>query len=125
LQKSHSPDTTKVQSLMETNSHVLQEVASLKSNIEHLHQQMNEREQIVSKHPDLSDNLIHDMQTQMRTNELHIDVLQKQNTSLKSSLEKLLLTSSNTNLSPVTEDLRSQPSHRYSYSNEIETPVNY
>jgi hypothetical protein len=106
---------------METNNHVLQEVASLKSNIEQLHQQINEREQISVQHPDLNDNIIHDMQNQMRTNDLHIDVLQKQNDSLKTSLDKLLVT----NPPVLTEELRNQSHRRYSYSNETVTPVNY
>ncbi|CAF4350072.1 unnamed protein product, partial [Rotaria magnacalcarata] len=51
------------------------------------------------------------MQNQMRTNEIRIDLLRKQNDSLKSSLEKLLAVN-NTSPSLVTgeryEELRNQ-----------------
>ena len=46
-----------------------------------------------------SDNLVHNMENQMRINELHIDSLRKQNDSLKSSLENVLLINNSTNLS--------------------------
>jgi hypothetical protein len=67
------------------------------------------------------------MQNQMRTNEIRIDLLRRQNDSLKSSLEKLLTMNNNNNSSSVTgeryEELRSQsrqeqPYRRYSYGNE-------
>ncbi len=38
----------------ETNHQILKEVASLKTTIEQLHQQMNEREQILVKYPDVN-----------------------------------------------------------------------
>jgi len=38
----------------ETNNQILQEVASLKTTIEQLHQQMNEREQISVKYPNVN-----------------------------------------------------------------------
>jgi hypothetical protein len=38
-----------VQSLMDANHHVLEEVASLKANIEQLHHQMSERERMLTK----------------------------------------------------------------------------
>ncbi len=71
------------------------------------------------------------MQNQMRTNEIRIDLLRRQNDSLKSSLEKLL-SINNSSQSLVTgeryEELRSQsrqepPDRRYSYGNETVTPV--
>jgi predicted RNase H-like nuclease (RuvC/YqgF family) len=51
------PDTNKVQSLMETNNHLLQEISILKSNMEQLDQQlqqMDEREQMLLQYPDLN-----------------------------------------------------------------------
>ncbi|CAM2705980.1 unnamed protein product [Rotaria socialis] len=141
-QNRSSTDTNKVQSLMETNHHLLQEMTILKSNIEQLQQeiqQMDEREQMLLQYPDLhgpiehqptSNNIIIDMQNQMRTNEIRIDLLRKQNDSLKSSLEKLLAVN-NTSPSLVTgeryEELRNQsrqeqPYRRYSYSNETIIP---
>jgi len=71
------------------------------------------------------------MQNQMRTNEIRIDLLRRQNDSLKSSIEKLLLRNNNSP-SIVTEDryeeLRNQsrqeqPYRRYSHGNEIITSV--
>jgi DNA repair exonuclease SbcCD ATPase subunit len=160
-QNRSSIDTNKVQSLIETNNHLLQEISILKSNIEQLDQQiqqMDEREQMLLQYPDLNgpmehepskfqkifyqmysilfylatNNIIIDMQNQLRTNEIRIDLLRKQNDSLKSSLEKLL--SMNNSHSPplVTEEryeeLRNhsrqeQPYRRYSYGNETVTPV--
>jgi len=38
----------------EANNQILQEVASLKTTIEQLHQQMNEREQIIVKYPNVN-----------------------------------------------------------------------
>jgi peptidoglycan hydrolase CwlO-like protein len=38
----------------ETNHQILKEVASLKTTIEQLHQQMNEREQILVKYPNVN-----------------------------------------------------------------------
>ncbi len=73
------------------------------------------------------------MQNQMRTNEIRIDLLRRQNESLKSSLEKLLSMNNNHNSSSITEEryeeLRSQsrqeqPYRRYSYGNETMTLVN-
>ncbi len=71
------------------------------------------------------------MQNQLRTNALRIDVLQKENTALKSSLEKFLLL----NNSPIVteeryEELRSQSrqeqSYRpYAHTNETITSVGY
>lgn len=55
-------DNSKVQSLMETNNNLLQEMAILKSNIEQLHQQiqqMDEREQMLLQYPDLNGPLEH------------------------------------------------------------------
>ncbi|CAF3786957.1 unnamed protein product, partial [Adineta steineri] len=110
--------------LMETNNHVLQEVASLKTNIEQMHQQINEREQILSKYSDInehnqtilaSDNLIHDMQNQMQTNELRIDLLRKQNDSLKSSLGNCLLKNNINNLSKITQESRDSTRHEESH----------
>jgi hypothetical protein len=49
-------DNNKVQSLLETNNHLLQEMTILKSNIERLLQeiqQMDEREQMLLQYPDL------------------------------------------------------------------------
>ncbi|CAF4489324.1 unnamed protein product [Rotaria socialis] len=148
-------DTNKVQLLMETNHHLLEEMTILKSNIEQLQQeiqQMDEREPMLLQYSDLHDliehqpskfsfyhflflnlvsnNIIIDTQNQMRTNEIPIDLLRKQNDSLKSSLEKLLIVH-NTSPSLVTgeryEELRNQSRQeqsyrRYSYSNESITP---
>jgi hypothetical protein len=71
------------------------------------------------------------MQNQIRTNEIRIDLLRRQNDSLKSSLEKLL--SVNDRSTPLIteeryEELRNQsrqeqPYRRYSYGNETVTPV--
>ncbi len=65
----------------------------------------------------------------MRTHELRIDLLQKENDSLKSSLEKLLIS----NNPPIiteerSEELRNQPRqeqsyYQYSHANETVTPV--
>ena len=63
-QNRSSTDTNEVQSLMETNSHLLQEVTMLKSNIEELHQQiqhMDEREQMLLKYPDLNGPIEHEL----------------------------------------------------------------
>jgi predicted RNase H-like nuclease (RuvC/YqgF family) len=57
------PDTNKVQSLTETNNHLLQEIAILKSNIEQLDQQlqqMDEREQMLVQYPDLNGPIEHE-----------------------------------------------------------------
>lgn len=57
------PDTNKVQSLMETNNHLLQEVSILKANMEQLDQQiqqMDEREQMLLQYPDLNGPLEHE-----------------------------------------------------------------
>ncbi|CAF0967377.1 unnamed protein product, partial [Rotaria sordida] len=145
-QNRSSTDINKVQSLLETNNHLLQEMTMLKSNIEQLHeqiQQMDEHEQMLLQYPDLNgpieheqttNNIMIDMQNQMRTNEIRIDLLRKQNDSLKSSLEKLLSmnnNNNNNNSSLVTEEryeeLRSQsrqeqPYRRYSYGNETIIP---
>lgn len=77
------------------------------------------------------------MQNQMRTNEIRIDLLRKQNDSLKSSLEKLL-SINHDSPSLVTgeryEELRNQsrqeqqqqqPYRRYSHGNESITPVKF
>ncbi|CAF4638839.1 unnamed protein product [Rotaria sp. Silwood1] len=146
VQKQNRPstDTNKVQSLMETNNHLLQEMTILKSNIEQLYQQiqqMDEREQMLLQYPDLNgpmeheqttNNIIIDMQNQMRTNEIRIDLLRKQNDSLKSSLEKLLSMNNNNNSSSLVteeryEELRNQSRQeqsyrRYSYGNETVIP---
>lgn len=128
--------------MTETNNHLLQEMNILKSNIEQLHQQiqqMEEREQMLLQYPDFNgpiehepstNNIINDMQNQIRTNEIRIDLLRKQNDSLKSSLAKLL---SMNNTQPLVaedryEELRNQskqeqPYRRYSYGNETITPV--
>ena len=72
------------------------------------------------------------MQNQMRTNEIRIDLLRKQNDSLKSSLDKLISMNNNNNSSLITgeryEELRNQSRQeqeyrRYSYGNESVTPV--
>lgn len=71
------------------------------------------------------------MQNQIRTNEIRIDLLRKQNESFKSSLEKLLSVN-NVSTPLVTEEryeeLRNQsrqeqPYRRYSYGQETITPV--
>lgn len=71
------------------------------------------------------------MQNQIRTNEIRIDLLRKQNESFKSSLEKLLSVN-NVSTPLVTEEryeeLRNQsrqeqPYRRYSYGQEPITPV--
>lgn len=71
------------------------------------------------------------MRNQMRTNEIRIDLLRKQNESLKNSLEKLILMN-NTMPSMVTEEryeeLRTQSRQeqeprRYSYGNESASQV--
>ncbi|CAF3055254.1 unnamed protein product [Rotaria sp. Silwood2] len=141
-----SSDTIKIQSFMETHNHVLQEVTSLKSNIEQLQQQlqqMTEREKTLLQYPvsngpiqntSTTNNFVHDMQTQMQTNELRIDLLQKQNDSLKFSLEQLRPTTNHTNPLLVTEEryeeLRNQSRqeqsyYQYSHANETLPPVNY
>lgn len=56
------PDTHQVQSLMETNNQLLQEIAILKSNIEQMDQQiqqMDEREQMLLQYPDLNGPIEH------------------------------------------------------------------
>ncbi|CAM2713636.1 unnamed protein product [Rotaria socialis] len=133
LQKRNQPssDTNQVQSFLETNNHVLQEVTSLKSTIEQLQQQlqqMNEREKVLlqhhssngsSQHTSTSNNFLIDMQTQMRTNELRIDLLRKQNDSLKSSLEQIRVPNHHTTLPSVSEELRpEQTDHHSSYTHE-------
>lgn len=169
-QNRSSNETNKIHTLTETNNHLLEEINILKSNIDQLHQQiqqMDEREQMLLQYPDLNgpiehesskmlylslllihhifclgtNNIIIDMQNQMRTNEIRIDLLRKQNDSLKSSLEKLLSMNNNNNYynnfddhnqSSITEEryeeLRNQsrpeqPQRRYSYGNEAITPV--
>jgi hypothetical protein len=143
---------------METNNHLLHEISILKSNIEQLDQQiqqMDEREQMLLQYPDLNgpiehepsnifkfnisilfyylatNNIIIDMKNQIRTNEIRIDLLRRQNDSLKSSLEKLLSINNNSP-SLVTEERyeeirnqsrQEQPYRRYSYGNENITPV--
>ncbi len=159
-QNRSSIDTNKVQSLIETNNHLLQEISILKSNIEQLDQQlqqMDEREQMLLQYPDLNgpieqepskiynilyqlylilfylatNNIVIDMQNQLRTNEMRIELLRKQNDSLKSSLEKLLAMNSQPLVSEERyEELRSQsrqeqPYRRYSYGNETVTPVDF
>lgn len=55
-------DTNQVQSLMETNNQLLQEIALLKSNIEQMDQQiqqMDEREQMLLQYPDLNGPIEH------------------------------------------------------------------
>lgn len=62
-QSRSSNDTHKVQSLMETNSYLLQEISNLKSNLEQLDhqlQQMDEREQMLLQYPDLNGPLEHE-----------------------------------------------------------------
>jgi hypothetical protein len=117
--------------------------------------QMDEREQLLVQYPDLNgpiehepskvlfekrefeqghvhcslatNNFILDMQNQIRTNEIRIELLRKQNDSLKLSLEKLLFVQQNSSSSTMTEQryeqMRSQsrqePTHRrYSHGNE-------
>ncbi|CAF1299404.1 unnamed protein product [Adineta ricciae] len=84
VQKQNRPsvDTHQVQSLMETNNHLLEEISMLKSSLEQLDQQlqqMEEREQMLLQYPDFngpieheppSHNIVVDMQNQMRTNEI-------------------------------------------------------
>ena len=77
-----------------TNHHALQEINSLKSTIEQLH----EREQIQQREQNhrssqiaTVDNQLHDMKNQLRANEHRLDLLQKENEALKSSLEQLSL----------------------------------
>ena len=83
-----------------------------------------------------TNNIIVDMQNQMRTNEIRIDLLRQQNESLKCSLEKLLTMNHNNNhnSSMVSEEryeeLRSQsrqepPQRRYSYANETVPSVGF
>ncbi len=69
----------------------------------------------------VSDNLVHDMQNQMRTNELHVDLLRKQN----SSLENFLLATEERHNELRNQSKQEQSHHRYSYANEIVTPVCY
>ncbi|CAF1393627.1 unnamed protein product [Adineta ricciae] len=114
-------ETVKLKSLLETNNHVLEEVVSLRANIEQLHHQIHEREQMLSKQSELnqhqqqavlmSDELVHDMQNQMRSNEVQIDLLRKQNDSFKVSLDNLLLSNRSSNLSRISEEIQDQ-SHR-------------
>lgn len=75
------------------------------------------------------------MQNQIRTNEIRVDLLRRQNESLRSSLEKLLTMNHNNNnhdSSMVSEEryeeLRSQSrqdqsQRRYSYANETAPSV--
>lgn len=74
---------------------------------------MSERENMLIQNQDLngsmqnstaSNNLLLDMKNQLRTNELRIDVLQKQNDSLKVSLEKLRTSNIYTSLPSVLEE---------------------
>lgn len=56
-------DAHQVQSLMQTNNHLLQEITMLKSNLEQLDQQlqqMEEREQMLLQYPDLNGPLEHE-----------------------------------------------------------------
>jgi hypothetical protein len=78
-----------------------------------------------------TNNIVNDMQNQLHTNEIRIDLLRKQNDSLKSSLEKLLLRNNNSP-SMVTEERyeeirnqsrQEQSYRRYSYGNETVTSV--
>ncbi|CAF4434555.1 unnamed protein product, partial [Adineta steineri] len=62
-----------------------------------------------------SDNLIHDMQNQMQTNELRIDLLRKQNDSLKSSLGNCLLKNNINNPSKITQESRDSTRHEESH----------
>ncbi|CAF5163081.1 unnamed protein product, partial [Rotaria magnacalcarata] len=63
------------------------------------------------------------MQTQMRTNELRIDLLRKQNDSLKSSLEQIRMPNHHTTLPSVSEELRQeQTDHHSSYTHESLPP---
>ena len=60
--RSITTDSAQVQSLLNTNDHLLQEMASLKDTIEQLHeqiQQMAEREQMLLEYPDLNGPLEH------------------------------------------------------------------
>ena len=73
------------------------------------------------------------MQNQIRTNEIRIDLLRKQNDSLKSSLEKLLSLnnpSSSIVIEQRNDELRNQSRRqqsyrRYSYENETNTSVSF
>lgn len=76
------------------------------------------------------------MQNQIRTNEIRVDLLRRQNDSLKASLEKLLTMNHNNNhdSSMVSEEryeeLRSQsrqeqPHRRYSFANETVPSVGF
>lgn len=56
----------------------------------------------------VSDELIHDMQNQMRSNENQIDLLRKQNDSFKISLDNLLLSNRSSNLSRISEENQDQ-----------------
>ena len=56
----------------------------------------------------MSDELIHDMQNQMRSNEVQIDSLRKQNDSFKVSLDNLLLSNRSSNLSRISEEIQDQ-----------------
>lgn len=80
-----------------------------------------------------TNNIVIDMQNQMRTNEIRIDLLRKQNDSLKTSLEKLL-SMNNGSPSSITEERyeeirnqsrQEQRSRRYSYGNETVSSVNF
>ncbi|CAF3826870.1 unnamed protein product [Rotaria sordida] len=130
-QNQTSSDNIQVQSFIETHNHVLQEVTSLKSNIEQLQQQiqqMTEREKSLLQHSNsngsiqntsTTNNFVHDMQNEMRTNELRIDLLQKQNDSLKFSLGKLQHTNNHTNSSLVIdEQLKNQLRQQQQHTNE-------
>jgi hypothetical protein len=70
------------------------------------------------------------MQNQIRTNEIRIDLLRRQNESLKSSLEKLLSMNNSSLVSEEryeelrTQSRQEQPYRRNSYGNESITPVN-
>ena len=121
-------------------------------------QQMEEREQLLVQYPDLNgpiehqssekrmnerpflieflrlsfslatQNLIADMQNQIRTNEIRIDLLRKQNQSLKSSLDKLMLVQQTAFSSNVTEEryeeMRNQ-SRMDSFRNESTSSVSF
>lgn len=55
-------ETVKLKSLLETNNHVLEEVVSLRANIEQLHHQIHEREQMLSKQSEVNE---HQQQTML------------------------------------------------------------
>lgn len=128
--------------LQKINHTISQEVTSLQTNITQLHQQIDGfqssqnssckyLEEILSFKDNLfflvSDKFVNEMQNQMKIHEQRIDLLQKENNSLKISLEKLLIPKnppivtedSYRQYSQMNETIKSKPSPLFLLNSEI------